>query len=336
MYHPNQAWQAYRTDGRRINGIGDGDRLVAEMAARRLNYDVWRMLHGESGARAETSQEMREIPPSSDIIALARARRAFELGRLPGWDAAPTPLFWQRLRAGEHGVSSGTLVTLLRHALRQRQTHSAQDVFVALLERTEAGNAFWARRTVRRIAGLTPETAQMMQEDLRQELTLRLWEELALRDGEGWELFFRRSIAFARARVATRYLERHGYHPGQRVTLLFSEIAARAAHTWHDDSEEAALDALASADPADTFTAADLADLRGYVERLPPRERLAVVMRYWQRAREREIAGALGVTPRTVRNLLSRANARLYALYTGAAPAAAARSPEERMKGGQS
>ncbi|HEY1387304.1 MAG TPA: hypothetical protein VGF38_02070 [Ktedonobacterales bacterium] len=35
----------------------------------------------------------------SELIALARARRAFELGRLPGWGAALTPLAWQRLRA---------------------------------------------------------------------------------------------------------------------------------------------------------------------------------------------------------------------------------------------
>lgn len=293
-------------------------------------------------ARAETSSEIRGIAPPGEIIALARARRAFELGRLPGWGAAPTPLFWQRLHDGVYGVSSGTLVALLRHALRQRQTYAAKDVFVALLERTEAGNAFWARRTVRRIAGLAPETARMLQEDLRQELTLRLWEELALRDGEGWELFFRRSIAFARAHVAARYLERQGYRPGQRVALLFSEIAARAAQTQRDGArdgaEEAALDTLdalaatGQSDSPESFTAADLADLRGYVEQLPPRERAAVVMRYWQRAREHEIAGALSVTPRTVRNLLSRANARLYALYTGAASAPA----KDRMKGGQS
>ena len=275
-----------------------------------------------------------EIQQPGEIIALARARRAYELGRLPGWSAAPTPLFWLWLRecAGHtdraDGVSSGTLVALLRQAARQRQMGAAKDIFVSLLERAEAGNAFWARRTIQRIAGsagMGPEMMHMMREDLRQELTLRLWEELALREGEGWELFFRRSIHFARARVATRYLERHGYRPGQPVTLFFTdiaEIAARAAHqnihTMREGDGEAALDALALADPREAFTAADLADLRGYVERLPPRERAAVVLRYWRRAREHEIAEALGVTPRTVRNLLGRAYARLYALYVGA------------------
>ena len=265
--------------------------------------------------RAETHPEIRR---PDEIIALARARRSVELGRLPEWGAAPTPLFWQRLQERAGGVSSGTLVAILRHAMRQRQASVTKDVFVALLERTEVGNAFWARQVVRRIGGLAPETARMIQEDLRQDLTLRLWEELALREGEGWELFFRRSLAFARARVATRYLERHGYRPGQRVALFFSDLAARAAHGQHDRAGESALDMLAVSDSPDTFTTADLADLRGYVEQLPPRERVAVVMRYWQRARDHEIAEALGVTPRTVRNLLGRANARLHALYTGA------------------
>jgi RNA polymerase sigma factor (sigma-70 family) len=281
-----------------------------------------------------------DIRPAGEIIALARARRALELGRLPEWGAAPTPRFWQRIREREGGVSSGTLVAILRHAARQRQMSVAKEVFVALLERTEVGNAFWARQAVQRIAGLAPETARMMREDLRQELTLHLWEHLALREGEGWELFFRQSLAFARARVASRYLERHGYRPGQRVALFFSEIAPRAASydAAHDGVGEPVLDALPLADSADrsnssdVFSAADLADLRGYVERLPPRERAAVVMRYWQCAREHEIAEALGVTSRTVRNLLSRANARLYALYTGTTDAA----PTHELSGGES
>src|SRR6185437_5381975 len=90
--------------------------------------------------------------------------------------------------------------------------------------------------------------------------------------------------------------------------------ATRTGQTEHD--EDGALDVTALVEPRDPFDAADLADLRGYVEQLPPRERAAVVMRYWQRAREHEIADALGVTARTVRNLLQRANAQLYALYT--------------------
>ena len=249
-----------------------------------------------------------EAHQPGELIALARARRAFELGRLPGWGAALTPLAWQRLRAREGGVSSGTLVAILRHAVRQRQMAVTREAFVLLLARIEAANGFWARQTARRLGGIAPEAMRMAEEDLAQELTLHLWEELALREGEGWELFFRRAMAFARAHVARRYLERHGYRPGQRLVLFFSEIAP-------SDDDAANADALPLREPRDPFTAADLADLRGYVEQLPPRERTVVVMRYWQRAREHEIAAALAVTSRTVRNLLRKAHARLYALY---------------------
>jgi RNA polymerase sigma factor (sigma-70 family) len=245
---------------------------------------------------------------SGELIALARARRAFELGRLPGWGAALTPLAWQRLRAREGGASSGTLVAILRHAVRQRQMAVTREVFIVLLARVETANGFWARQTVRRLGGIAPEAMRMAEEDLAQELALHLWEELALREGEGWELFFRRAMVFARAHVARRYLERHGYRPGQRLVLFFSEIAP--GDDGGSDADDPPLP-----EPRDPFTAADLADLRGYVEQLPPRERAAVVMRYWQRAREHEIAAALGVTSRTVRNLLRKAHARLYALY---------------------
>jgi RNA polymerase sigma factor (sigma-70 family) len=200
-------------------------------------------------------------------------------------------------------------VAILRHAVRQRQMSITREVFIVLLTRIEAANGFWARQTVRRLPGIAPEAMRMAEEDLAQELALHLWEELALREGEAWELFFRRAMVFARAHVARRYLERHGYRTGQRLVLFFSEIAPG------NDEGAASADDLPLPEPRDPFTAADLADLRGYVEQLPPRERAAVVMRYWQRAREHEIAAGLGVTSRTVRNLLRKAHARLYALY---------------------
>jgi RNA polymerase sigma factor (sigma-70 family) len=62
-------------------------------------------------------------------------------------------------------------------------------------------------------------------------------------------------------------------------------------------------------------TRAELADLSLFVLRLPPRERAAVVLRFWQQISETQIAATLGVTPRTVRNLLRRAYARLRNYY---------------------
>lgn len=266
-----------------------------------------------------------EVQQPGEIIALARARRSFELGRLPGWGAVLTPQAWQQLRGGEARLSSGTLVAIMRAARQQGQIAVTKNIFLALLQRIEVGNAFWARRAIGRLAEVVPDSERALQEDLRQELTLHLWEEMALRDGEGWELFFRRSLAFARAQVARRALARHGYRPGQQITLFFSRVAATSARAVHGENDTPFAPALI--DPQEPFTASDLADLRGYVERLPPRERAVVVMRYWEHAHEPEMAAALGVTPRTVRNLLRRANDRLYTLYTG--------STRPRQEGGR-
>ena len=69
--------------------------------------------------------------------------------------------------------------------------------------------------------------------------------------------------------------------------------------------------------------AAELADVRPLVMRLPPKERAALVLRYWQDMRERDIAGALGCTERNVRLLLHQARQRLGAWYEGPAYAQA-------------
>jgi DNA-directed RNA polymerase specialized sigma24 family protein len=68
---------------------------------------------------------------------------------------------------------------------------------------------------------------------------------------------------------------------------------------------------------ASEFAAADLTDLRDLVTRLPREQQIAVVLRHWQQASEVEIAAALGVTTRTVRNYLRRAHMRLRAWYEG-------------------
>jgi DNA-directed RNA polymerase specialized sigma24 family protein len=63
---------------------------------------------------------------------------------------------------------------------------------------------------------------------------------------------------------------------------------------------------------------AELADLRLLVANLPAKERIAVILRFWRQADEREIAEALGgVSTRTVRNILRRAYTVLRARYAG-------------------
>lgn len=265
----------------------------------------------------------------------ARARAEFDpRARLDAELATLLPLNSSELRAlarvesppdGVARLSAGTLVALLRRAAAGGDLKLAQELFVSLLERTEACNRRWAARVVAH----TPSLRSMVQgrasvrEDLKQELTLHLWQRLARERDPAWELFFARALAFAQRRVARSYMERNGYwaasgasqHPERLPALMLSQLA-----TYDEGDAVPAEERLAAREPSaeeQSLTLADLADLRELVGRLPARERLAVVMRFWLGAREREIAAALGVTTRTVRNLLGRAYARLRRDYTG-------------------
>jgi DNA-directed RNA polymerase specialized sigma24 family protein len=123
-------------------------------------------------------------------------------------------------------------------------------------------------------------------------------------------------------------MERNGYwpasgasqHPEGLPALLLSRLAAEGESDGRSVEERvAALDYVPDYVLDDArLTQADLADLRELVGRLPQRERLAVVMRFWQQASEAEIALALGgVSTRTVRYTLTRAYRRLRAWYAG-------------------
>lgn len=270
-----------------------------------------------AGARTEPEAGT----PAAELVRLARARLGAELEQLAPWD---TPLLWARLRARipQQAVSLGALVHCIRLAARTGDQRAVRELFVRLLERTEALNARWARRTVARTAGLFGAAGEQVREDLRQELTLRLWEQIVVRDGEGWELFSQRSLDYAQRHVADALMRQRGYWParegvtGERARLVPAFLAS-LDHTPDEDTSDAEADP--ARDSADPFTAADLADLRALVARLPAHERMAVVLRYWDAASEAEIARALGgVTTRTVRNYLRRACERLRGWYEAA------------------
>lgn len=258
---------------------------------------------------------MERLASAGELVARARQRVASELERAPlrnlallrGWLRAPG-----RLEA----LSPGALTRALRVFARGQHLVLAGEVFVTVLERIEGVNRRWAAHVMldAGVAGYVERAS--LREDLRQDLTLHLWEQLALRDGEQWEIFFWRALDYAQRHVALAFLRKQGYRaqPGtERPTRALARLLVRLS--CYDD-EARATAGLDPPDPADTFAAADLLDLRGLILGLPSAERMAIVMRYWQDASEGEIAAALGgVTTRTVRNYLRQARARLREKY---------------------
>lgn len=294
------------------------------------------------------AQETIDTPPpsASELVQAARARLASELRELPAWDM---PQLWARVYSTvpQQAVSFGALVHLIRVAARCGEGRVVRELFVLLLERTEGLNRRWAEQTVLGTPGLRGTAGLAMREDLRQELTLRLWESVGLAGGEAWELFFQRSLSYAQRNTATAYMQQRGYwsrHPAKRrvvqpvvvqpvtaiattsITIDSSSLAA-VADGMQDQhlsdiqgmtSEAHMLRALETAAAGREFTTADLTDLRDLVARLPREQRIAIVLRHWEQASEVEIAETLGVTTRTVRNYLRRAHQRLREWYEGA------------------
>ena len=260
------------------------------------------------------------LPEASTLVQLARARLTNELDRLPQWGSPALPALL-RITTRPQPASLGALTHFLRSAVRQGDTQMARDLFTALLIRIEALNALWATRTVRRTPGLGGSAGETVREELLQELALALWQQIGCGSSEAWELFFFRALGYAQQHTATASMEQRGYwrrdgqqRSPQALVVLLSQLGSSS-----DDGEVmSGADPADPADPSDAFSLADLTDFRALVLALPIRERMAVVMRFWQRAPEAEIADALGVSTRMVRSYLRRAYDTLRRAYGGA------------------
>lgn len=263
------------------------------------------------------------LPPPDALLALARRRLDDELRALP---SPFTPAGLRALLADDGAnCSFGALAHAIRAVAHAGRMAEARDLFVALLRRIDGLNRRWVAATLRSLP-LTAEERHERAQDLAQELILYLWEQLTRRDDPAWELFFQRALDFAQSHVATIYLRRQGLRadprarrPERGLAIVFSRLSPEAGADSADSADSGAPSALATAIMStDAFTRAELADLRALVARLPPRERLTVVMRFWQQATEAEIALALGgVSARAVRYTLTRAYTRLRAWYAG-------------------
>jgi RNA polymerase sigma factor (sigma-70 family) len=251
---------------------------------------------------------MLETQPSgAELVALARARLADELRAL---DALSGAALWQRLiqSTPKPAVSRGALVHYIRRALEAGETTEAEALFIALTLRIEGLTQQWIRRTVLS-ARLTLAAADWREHaaDLAQEHTLRLWSAVTRADGAAWELFFGRALAYMQRHIADTWR--------RRTRSQAPPISLGQFLTSEDEQVELALSAP---EQSDELSQVELSDLRALVARLPERERLVIVLRYWACASEDVIAEALGgVTTRTVRGLLTRAYALLRVAYSG-------------------
>lgn len=266
---------------------------------------------------------MQQAPPdvmttsAAELVTAARERLADELAALP---ADPTPAGFRHLFAAlaSPDRSRGAIVHLIRAFLASGDDRAARELFVLLLERCEHATDAWVRRVLRQTP-LPHADPAGIGEELRQELAMALWAEVGLARREAWELFFARALDYTQRHTASAYMEWRGLWRRPGVTGGGrGELARRLVSLSRLAREETEVGlAPTPRDPRNPFRAAELADLRALVSRLPERQRAVIVMRYWQGASEVEMSQALGVTPRTVYNLRHAAYKCLRTWYAG-------------------
>lgn len=297
-----------------------------EESERALDASGWLAYHAAKasamgrGRMAEERDMLGASESSGELVALARARLAEELRALETLD--PVELRARLLKIETQTcVSRGALVHYVRMAVDVGRQADAQALFVALTRRIEGLTGKWVRRTVLS-AGLTLAADEWREHasDLAQEQTLRLWDVIACGEDPAWELFFGRALAFAQGHIADAWLRRVRPRAGGRRAAPPVSLT-RMLDGGESELEDAALTQAGALGDSERLSLAELADLRALVGRLPERERVAVVLRFWAGANEGAIAEALGgVTTRAVRYTLKRAYRRLRVWYEGAAP----------------
>jgi RNA polymerase sigma factor (sigma-70 family) len=222
---------------------------------------------------------------------------------------------------GSHLVRSDTStaeerVQQIRAALDNGDRSTAEHHFATLLQDSKASTERWLRRTIALTPALHNASAYPVCEELRQELAFYLWQHVAdpTRHEMAWEHTYWRALLYAQKHVAFSYMCQAGFWVSRRTTKQATRGVA-------EPLDGCLMDAV---DEHDALLAADLADVRTLVMQLPPKERAAVVLRYWQDMREQDIAHALGCTERNVRILLHQAHQRLGIWYEGSVDVVAA------------
>lgn len=256
---------------------------------------------------------------AAELVAAARRRLADELALLP---REPGPAGLRRLMVALSApeVSRGAIVHMIREFQANGDDRAARELFVLLLECCERANDAWVRRALRQTP-LAGANAAELADDLRQELAMALWAEVCRARQETWELFFARALDYAQRHTASAFMEKRGFWRRRGVAGGRGELARRLVSMAQVAREESTSGVVVARDARNPFRAAELADLRALVARLPERQRAVIVMRYWQGASEDEMSRALGVTPRTICNLRHAAYERLRAWYLGGSDA---------------
>lgn len=264
---------------------------------------------------------MKELTVGDEQDARYAARRA---GIEQAYAALPppgTPAYWKALE-GAQGEAP-PLEALVR-CYRERDTTGAHEqaerVYVLVQGRSQRPTQIWARK----IAQYAPPHARRdLEAELEQACYVDLWRVMADSKQEFILVNFDHMLQRIQDHVAHAVMEQEGYWTRRGVgkpKRVPRKLTDSADHPAARDAEDS--DALTPPVPdpgaEGAFEQVELAaDMDALLEALSPQDRALLHDQFWRDRTQDEIADALGVTDRTVRNRLARLYPKLRRLLFG-------------------
>ena len=224
---------------------------------------------------------------------------------LPAYGSAA---FWRTLEEGDTRATLPleVLVRCVRDAAARRDDEGRRRILEIIFRRLHTTNEYWANNVLK---------ATHLQADERNALVYDLYADLcecvmrAIMDTKRsfWEENFRHCLSFERSHVYRTFMRREGRWQEQdgkrsdRIPRTLVESLDQPLRLADGEAFELNVeDKLAQK----ALLAVEQTDIPRIVLRLPDRLKAVVLLIFWEGRTEKDAAGILGITDRTVRNRL--------------------------------
>ncbi len=204
------------------------------------------------------------------------------------------------------------LVKCLRLAITYQDDVGRNRIITTIIRRNQTSNEYWARHTLARLDVL-PDERQTLEHDLYADLCESLIRALIDTKRLFWEEHFQHSLSFERKHVYQTCMRREGRwkskseHDPERVTVarriprsLIESLDRPAPRPDGDRQETQMVDERAQQE----LLAVEHADIPRLILHLPEKLKAVVWLIFWESKTEKEAAGILNVSDRTIRNRL--------------------------------
>jgi len=201
------------------------------------------------------------------------------------------------------------LVKCVRVAVSYGDNEERNRIVTVIIRRTQTSNEFWARHVLRALP-MRAEEYNTFFSDLYADLCEHMIRALIDPERLFWEEHFEHCLRFERKHIYYAFMVREGrwhYHPDKRPERIPRSLMASLDQPVMNAEGEVVELAVNDDQAEEAVLAVEYADLPGLVLRLPEKLRAMIWLIFWEGRTERDTAGILGVSDRTVRNRLHEA-----------------------------